>query len=118
LLVRWRTEGEAGLEDRSSAPKHRPTQLAARAIEALRRLRMTAAEIAECLKMALSTVSRWLKRIGAEVGTNAKLRAHLECGGLRSKPGREGDPIRPVQSASTDPICGSENPLGESLRGH
>jgi transposase InsO family protein len=35
-----------------------------RAIEALRRLRMTAAEIAECLGMALSTVSRWLRRIG------------------------------------------------------
>jgi DNA-binding transcriptional ArsR family regulator len=33
-------------------------------IEALRRLRMTAAEIAECLGMALSTVSRWLRRIG------------------------------------------------------
>ena len=48
-------------------PKRRPTQLPAdrvRAIEALRRLRMTAAEIAECLSMALSTVSRWLKRIG------------------------------------------------------
>lgn len=45
----------------------RPTQLPAsrvRAIEALRRLRMTAAEIAECLGIALSTVSRWLKRIG------------------------------------------------------
>jgi DNA-binding transcriptional ArsR family regulator len=34
------------------------------AIEALRRLRMTAAEIAEVLGMALSTVSRWLARIG------------------------------------------------------
>jgi DNA-binding transcriptional ArsR family regulator len=34
------------------------------AIEALRRLRMTAAEIAEVLGMALSTVSRWLRRIG------------------------------------------------------
>jgi transposase InsO family protein len=66
-LARWRTEGEAGLFDRSSAPKARPTQLPAdrvRAIEALRRLRMTAAEIAEVLGMALSTVSRWLKRIG------------------------------------------------------
>jgi transposase InsO family protein len=66
-LRRWRLQGEAGLEDRSSAPKHRPTQLAAervKAIEALRRLRMTAAEIAECLSMALSTVSRWLRRIG------------------------------------------------------
>jgi transposase InsO family protein len=66
-LARWRTEGEAGLVDRSSAPKRKPTQLPAdrvKAIEALRRLRMTAAEIAECLEMALSTVSRWLKRIG------------------------------------------------------
>jgi transposase InsO family protein len=35
-----------------------------KAIEALRRLRMTADEIAECLSMALSTVSRWLRRIG------------------------------------------------------
>ena len=66
-LARWRAEGEAGLTDRSSAPRRRPTQLPAervRAIEALRRLRMTAAEIAEALEMALSTVSRWLKRIG------------------------------------------------------
>ena len=34
------------------------------AIEALRRVRMTAAEIAEVLGLALSTVSLWLKRIG------------------------------------------------------
>ena len=66
-VARWRAEGEGGLVDRSSAPRARPTQLAAdrlRVIEALRRLRMTAAEIAECLCTALSTVSRWLKRIG------------------------------------------------------
>jgi transposase InsO family protein len=66
-LARWRSEGEAGLLDRSSAPKARPTRLSARRIEAielLRRLRMTGAEIAECLQMALSTVSRWLKQIG------------------------------------------------------
>jgi transposase InsO family protein len=66
-LGRWRLEGEAGLVDRSSAPKARPTRLPAdrvQAITALRRLRMTAAEIAECLSMALSTVSRWLRRIG------------------------------------------------------
>jgi transposase InsO family protein len=65
--ARWRAEGEAGLLDRSSAPKVRPTQLPpdrVKAIEALRRLRMTAAEIAEVLGMALSTVSRWLGRIG------------------------------------------------------
>jgi transposase InsO family protein len=35
-----------------------------KAITALRRLRMTAAEIAEALGLALSTVSLWLKRIG------------------------------------------------------
>jgi transposase InsO family protein len=66
-LARWRAEGEAGLLDRSSAPGRRPTRLPAdrlEAIEALRRLRMTAAEIAEVLGMALSTVSRWLKRVG------------------------------------------------------
>jgi transposase InsO family protein len=66
-LGRWRAEGEAGLLDRSSAPRHVPSRLPAgrlQAIEALRRLRMTAAEIAETLGMALSTVSRWLLRIG------------------------------------------------------
>jgi transposase InsO family protein len=66
-LARWRAEGEGGLLDRSSAPRRSPTRLPAdrlEAIEALRRLRMTAAEIAEVLGMALSTVSRWLKRIG------------------------------------------------------
>jgi transposase InsO family protein len=66
-LSRWRAEGEAGLLDRSSAPRRRPTRMPAdrlEAIEALRRLRMTAAEIAEVLGMALSTVSRWLRRIG------------------------------------------------------
>lgn len=66
-LGRWRAEGEDGLRDRSSAPKRVPSRLPAdrlEAIEALRRLRMTAAEIAEVLGMALSTVSRWLRRIG------------------------------------------------------
>jgi transposase InsO family protein len=66
-LNRWRAEGEAGLLDRSSAPKRVPSRLPSdrlEAIEALRRLRMTAAEIAEILSMALSTVSRWLARIG------------------------------------------------------
>jgi transposase InsO family protein len=66
-LARWRAEGEAGLLDRSSAPKRIPSRLPEdrlEAIEALRRLRMTAAEIAEVLGMALSTVSRWLARMG------------------------------------------------------
>ena len=49
-VARWRSEGEAGLADRSSAPKRVPSRLPAdrlKAIEALRRLRMTAAEIAD-----------------------------------------------------------------------
>ncbi len=66
-LARWRADGEVGLRDRPSAPKHVPGRLPAdriAAIEKLRRVRMTAAEIAEVLELAISTVSRWLKRIG------------------------------------------------------
>jgi transposase len=66
-LARWRAEGAAGLLDRSSAPKRVPHRTPARRVEAivaLRRLRMTAAEIAEVLSMALSTVSAVLRRVG------------------------------------------------------
>ena len=66
-LARWRAEGNAGLADRSSAPKRVPNRTSAlrtEAIVALRRLRMTAAEIAELLSMALSTVSAVLRRVG------------------------------------------------------
>jgi transposase InsO family protein len=66
-LGRWRSEGEAGLLDRSSRPRRSPTRLRAAtvaAIRSLRKLRMTAAQIAEVLGLALSTVSLWLKRIG------------------------------------------------------
>jgi transposase InsO family protein len=66
---KWARRACAGdsLEDRSSRPKRSPWRLAKRlveAIEALRRLWMTAAEIAEILGIPLSTVSLWLKRIG------------------------------------------------------
>jgi transposase InsO family protein len=66
-LARWRAEGERGLFDRSSAPKripHKTPPERIEAIRALRRLRMTAAQIAEILAMALSTVSAILKRVG------------------------------------------------------
>ena len=66
-LGRFRTDGESGLSDRSSRPKRSPRQVPVErvaVIEALRRLGMTAAESAECLGMALSTVSRWLRRLG------------------------------------------------------
>jgi transposase len=64
---RYRAEGEAGLLDRSSAPAHIPGRTEEARVEliaSLRRLRMTGAEIAECLGMALSTVSGILTRIG------------------------------------------------------
>jgi len=64
---RYRTEGELGLLDRSSAPSvipHRTSEERVAAIAALRRLRFTAPEIAETLGMALSTVSGILTRIG------------------------------------------------------
>lgn len=65
-LRRFR-DGDHELLDRSSRPQRCPSRLPQRrvqAIEALRRLRMTAAEIAEVLDLPLSTVSLWLKRIG------------------------------------------------------
>jgi transposase InsO family protein len=66
---KWVRRARAGesLEDRSSAPRRIPHRVAAErveAIRALRKLRMTAAQIAELLGMALSTVSLWLKRLG------------------------------------------------------
>jgi transposase InsO family protein len=66
-LGRYRAEGAAGLLDRSSAPgtvANRTDERRVQAIAALRRLRMTGAEIAEVLDMALSTVSAILTRIG------------------------------------------------------
>jgi transposase InsO family protein len=66
-VARYRTEGEAGLLDRSSAPRrvHNATPPdRVEAIAALRRLRLTGPEIAEILEMATSTVSAVLKRIG------------------------------------------------------
>lgn len=66
-LARWRAEGEAGLQDRSSAPHRVPSrtpETRVEAIAALRRLRMTGPEIAELLGMASSTVSAVLDRIG------------------------------------------------------
>jgi transposase InsO family protein len=66
-VTRYRDEGEAGLFDRSSAPRrvaNRTPGERVAAITALRRLRMTAAEIAETLTMPVSTVSALLTRSG------------------------------------------------------
>ena len=64
---RYRSDGELGLIDRSSAPgrvANRTPEDRVQTIAALRRLRFTGPEIAELLSMALSTVSGILTRIG------------------------------------------------------
>lgn len=64
---RYRSEGEQGLADRCSAPASVPgrtDEARVALIASLRRLRMTAAEIAETLAMPVSTVSGILTRIG------------------------------------------------------
>ncbi len=87
-LTRFRQEGEAGLEDRSSAPKRIPNKTPAervKAIVALRELRFTAAEIAESLAMAHSTVSAVLKREG--LGRLPRLDAEPDNRYERARPG-------------------------------
>jgi len=66
-VARYRADGAMGLLDRSSAPgvvANRTEERVIEAIAALRRLRFTAAEIAELLDRPLSTVSGILQRIG------------------------------------------------------
>jgi transposase len=66
-LRRYREEGEEGLLDRCSAPRvvaNRTPEDRTQVVAALRRLRMTGAEIAELLQMPVSTVSAILTRIG------------------------------------------------------
>ena len=66
-VARYVVEGEAGLLDRSSAPTvvaNRTDEQRIQAIAALRRLRFTAAELAEIFAMPLSTVSGILTRSG------------------------------------------------------
>jgi transposase InsO family protein len=64
---RYRAEGETGLADRPSTPLRQPKRISEQrmqAIAALRRVRLTGAQIAEALSMPLSTVSGILTRIG------------------------------------------------------
>lgn len=85
---RYRAAGGAGLVDRSSAPKRVANRTAPERVEAiakLRRLRFTAAEIAETLGMALSTVSGILTRIG--MGKLGRLGLEQPIRYERSRPG-------------------------------
>jgi len=86
--ARFRSEGEHGLLDRSSAPKSSPARTPdqrVQVIAALRRLRMTGAEIAECLGMAVTTVSGILTRIG--MGKLGRLGLEPVVRYVRDRPG-------------------------------
>lgn len=67
-LARWRAQGAAGLENRSSQPRHVANRLMEPWISWIERLRrdyrLTAAEIADKLSLARSTVAGWLARRG------------------------------------------------------
>jgi transposase InsO family protein len=85
---RYRCDGELGLLDRSSAPKevwNRTSDDRVQVICALRRLRLTGAEIAEVLRMPETTVSGILTRSG--LGRLARLGMEPACRYERSRPG-------------------------------
>jgi transposase len=85
---RYRLEGEQGLYDRSSAPRRVANRTPAdrvAVIVSLRRLRMTAAEIAEIMVMPLSTVSAVLLRAG--VGRLGRIGLEPAVRYERSRPG-------------------------------
>ena len=66
-VARYRSEGLAGLADRSSRPRqlYRPTpQAVVESVEALRRQRLPGKQIASELGISPATVSRILKRLG------------------------------------------------------
>jgi transposase InsO family protein len=87
-VSRYREAGVAGLVDRSSAPRRVANRTPPDRIEAivkLRQLRFTAAEIAETLGMALSTVSGILTRIG--LGRLGRLGLEKPVRYERSRPG-------------------------------
>jgi transposase InsO family protein len=81
-------EGDRLLLDRSSAPRHVSNRIAPERVAVivkLRRLRMTAAEIAETLAMPLSTVSGILTRLG--LGRLGRLGLERPIRYERSRPG-------------------------------
>jgi transposase InsO family protein len=87
-VSRYRLEGERGLCDRSSAPKRVANCTDPERVELigkLRQLRFTAAEIAETLGMALSTVSGILTRTG--MGRLGRLGLEPALRYERSRPG-------------------------------
>jgi transposase InsO family protein len=91
---RYRADGELGLLDRSSAPArvaNRTGEDRIAAIAALRRLRFTGPEIAECLGMALSTVR---ERPGELVHVDVKKLGRIQGGAGKRVTGIKRNPKR------------------------
>jgi transposase InsO family protein len=110
-IGRYRSEGELGLRDRSSAPAlvaNRTPDDRVQAIAALRRLRFTGPEIAELLSMALSTVSGILTRIGMG-----------KLGRLGLEPARRYERARPGELVHVDvkKLGRIERGVGKRVRG-
>ena len=67
-LARFRSEGEAGLANRSRRPRRSPRAVAPRYREAAllmrRTFKMTGEQIAEALRLSRSSVARWLAEAG------------------------------------------------------
>ena len=110
-IGRYRSEGELGLRDRSSAPAlvaNRTPDDRIQAIAALRRLRFTGPEIAELLSMALSTVSGILTRIGMG-----------KLGRLGLEPARRYERARPGELVHVDvkKLGRIERGVGKRVRG-
>ena len=86
---RYRTEGEAGLLDRSSRPHSSPAATPERRVQLIaslrRSTRMTGAEIAETLQMPITTVQGILTRIG--LGRLSRLDQERIVRYERSRPG-------------------------------
>ena len=110
-IGRYRSEGELGLRDRSSAPAlvaNRTPDDRIQAIAALRRLRFTGPEIAELLSMALSTVSGILTGIGMG-----------KLGRLGLEPARRYERARPGELVHVDvkKLGRIERGVGKRVRG-
>jgi transposase len=102
-VARYRGEGVDGLLDRSCAPglvANRTEDRRLEVIAALRRLRMTAAEIAETLDMALWTVSGILTRIG--MGKLGRLGPGARAA-LRASSSRRANPHRRQEARADRP---------------
>jgi len=123
-LRRYREEGEQGLLDRSSAPSPLPARTPEdrmAVISALRRLRMTATEIAEALSMPLSTVAAVLTQLGLgklswleppswQIATSGAIQASSSASTSRSLAGSRTVPA----SASSATASGGRTTTGVS----